>query len=411
MAEWFSYPSIERRKHEKCEKHFSYDMNNMHELLQQKWTFEEMLPIQEQMFPLMKEERDILAISPTGSGKTLAFALPLIDKALREEKKETFAVIVTPSQELSMQIVEVIREWVEGTPVTVTQLIGGANPKRQEEQLKKKPNIVVGTPGRIHEHVRNKKLKMHFVEHLIVDEADQFLTFEKKRFLQDLTSRMSKYAQFVAVSATLPEDIEEQFEHFVNHPAKLEVKAEDLPKKGDVVYSYIAVEDRDKMPTLRGLAALEGMRGIAFMNALGQMTYQEWKLEQTNTKIGLLHSDLKKEERERTLREFRQGKLSILLATDVAARGLDIEGVTHVIHFDLPPTKEQFIHRSGRTGRNGADGEVLSFVTYRQKKDVQKLTRPHRLVHKEWKNGELREVRKDVPKKRHSQKKRHRKRR
>ncbi len=370
----------------------------MHELIEQKWTFEQRLPIQEKMFPVMEEGRDILAISPTGSGKTIAFALPLIDKALREEKKETFAVIVTPSQELSMQIVDVIREWIEGTPVTVAQLIGGANPKRQEEQLKKKPQIVVGTPGRIMEHIKNKKLKMHNVEHLIIDEADQFLATEKKIFLQNVTSRMSKHAQFVAVSATLPKNIEDHFAKFVTDPVKIEVKAEDLPKKGDVTYSYIAVENRDKMPTLRGLAALEGMRGIAFMNALGQMTYQEWKLEGAETKIGLLHSDLKKEERERTLREFRQGKINILLATDVAARGLDIEDVRYVIHFDLPQTEEQFIHRSGRTGRNGKDGEVLSFVTYREKKDIKRFTRPHTLVHKEWAHGELREKR-EVPKK------------
>lgn len=344
------------------------------EPLQQKWKFERTMKVQEEMIPAFLEGKDIVAESPTGSGKTLAYVLPILNK-VDGSKKQTQALIVAPSQELSMQIVEVIREWIVGTDITVQQLIGGANPQRQIEKLKKKPTIVVGTPGRLNELVRANKLKLKEIEIIVLDECDQLLNRDYRVIVKSFIEGAAPGRQVVVVSATITDEIRLVASRMMNEPIQIQIKPEDMVKVGKVTHSFIKVEERDKTEMLRKLANIEGVRGLAFVNNLDQLLMKETKLKFKDAKVTSLHADMKKEERKKSLDSFRKGESRILIATDLAARGLDIEGLTHVIHVDVPLTIEQYLHRSGRTGRAGADGEVLTLLTYKDEKTYKKLLR------------------------------------
>lgn len=368
-------------------------INGMNDKWQEKWRnagFESAMPIQEKMIPEMLAGKDIVAESPTGSGKTLAYVLPILE-AIDPQRKQTQAMIVAPSQELAMQIVNVIREWIEGTDLTVTQLIGGANMQRQLEKLKKKPSIVVGTPGRLNELVKSKKLKMHEIRTLVLDEGDQLMAREHRGIMKDLISATQQDRQIVLVSATITEEVELVAERMMKEPVRIRVTAEDMPAQGKITHSFIKVDERDKTDLLRSLSHMKGMKGLVFVNNLDQLLMKEDKLKFRDAKIVVLHSEMKKDERKRALDAFRKGDVSLLMATEVAARGLDIEMVTHVIHVDVPQTPEQYVHRSGRTGRAGADGEVLTLLAYKDEKHYKKMIKQvaSKPVQKVLRGGEL----------------------
>lgn len=370
-------------------------INELDSIWQEKWKkagFEQAMPIQEQMIPEMLAGNDIVAESPTGSGKTLAYVLPILQR-INPEKKSIQAMIVAPSQELSMQIVNVLREWTEGTDVTVTQLIGGANMQRQLEKLKKKPAIVVGTPGRLSELVKSKKLKMHEIRILVLDEGDQLMAREHRNVMKDLIEKTQHDRQLVLVSATITEEVELVADRLMNHPTRLRVTAEDLPMQGKVTHSFIKVDEREKTDLLRRISHIEGMKGLAFVNNLDQLLMKENKLKFRDAKIVTLHSEMNKDQRKKALDSFRKGEVSILIATEVAARGLDIDAVTHVIHVDVPQSVEQYLHRSGRTGRAGADGEVLTLLAYADERHYKKFTKelPSKPVQKILHGGKLTE--------------------
>lgn len=357
---------------------------------QEKWTFEEEMPIQSKMIPAMIDGKDIIAESPTGSGKTLAYVIPLLTLVDGSSKK-TEALVMAPSQELCMQIVEVFREWTEGTDITVTQLIGGANKQRQIEKLKKKPTIVVGTPGRVWELANDRKLKMHDIQHIVLDEGDQLLGRDHRTDVKSLIAAAASDCQVAVVSATLTDEIRLVADRFMNDPVQLKVTTDEMPQQGKVVHSFIKVDERDKTDLVRRLSHMEGMRALAFINNTDQLLMKESKLKFQDAPVAVLHSGMNKMERKQALDGFRDGTVRVLIATDLAARGLDITGLTHVVHIDVPRTEEQYTHRSGRTGRAGADGEVLSFVSYPDEKTYRKLTRAltGKPVQKVWHRGAL----------------------
>ncbi|MDI7742607.1 DEAD/DEAH box helicase [Lysinibacillus fusiformis] len=365
-------------------------INLLNETLQNKWKYETTMKVQDEMIPAMLEGKDVVAESPTGSGKTLAYVLPILNK-VDGSKKQTQALIVAPSQELAMQIVEVIREWTAGTDITVQQLIGGANSARQIEKLKKKPTIVVGTPGRLNELARANKLKLKEIQIVVLDECDQLLSREYRVTVKSFIEGAAYGRQVVVVSATITEEIKLVANRLMFEPVHIEIKPEDMVQVGKVVHSFIKVDERDKTEMLRRLANIEGLSGLAFVNNIDQVLMKETKLKYRDAKVVTLHSDMKKEERKKALDAFRKGEARILIATDIAARGLDIEGLTHVIHVDVPRTIEQYTHRSGRTGRAGADGEVLTLLSFKDEKDYKKLTREMKVkaVQKVWHQGSI----------------------
>lgn len=370
-------------------------IEKLNPMWQKKWEkagFEQPLPVQNEMIPEMLAGNDIVAQSPTGSGKTLAYVLPILER-INPERQNVQAMIVAPSQELAMQIVNVLRDWTAETEIDVAQLIGGANVQRQIEKLKKKPAIVVGTPGRLNELVKSKKLKLHEIRMIVLDEGDQLLSREHREAMRDLIEKTQHDRQLVLVSATITEEIELVADRLMNHATRIHITPQDLPEFGTVTHSFIKVEERDKTDMLRRLAYLKGMKGLAFINSLDQLLMKENKLNYRDAGVVALHSEMKKEERKQALDAFRTGKVPILLATDVAARGLDVEGVTHVIHVDVPKTHEQYLHRSGRTARAGADGEALTLLSYADERQYKRISKElsSKPVQKVWDRGSLTE--------------------
>lgn len=365
-------------------------IDKMDEVFQEKWTFEKAMPIQEKMIPKILDGQDVVAESPTGTGKTLAFVLPLL-QMIDGNKKQTQALIVVPSQELAMQITDVIREWIKGSAVTVAPLIGGANIKRQIERLKKKPTIVVGTPGRLNELSRSRRLKLFDIRHIVLDEGDILLSREHRVMIKNMISGSNPERQVIVVSATITDEIERVATQFMENPQHIRLERKHLPDLATVTHSFIEATTREKTDLLRGLSHLPNMHALAFVNNIDQVLLKEMKLLHNQAPIAVLHSNMRSDERQNALRSFRQGKTSILLATDLAARGLDIQGLTHVIHVDVPHTIEQYLHRSGRTGRAGEDGEVLAFLTKQEMDDYRKLTRGLNPIEKQYRFGKLEE--------------------
>ena len=319
------------------------------------------------------EGKDVIAESPTGTGKTLAYLLPLLEK-INPDLQSPQALILASSRELVMQINEEVRIWSQGSNIIGAAFIGGANVKRQLEKLKKHPQVIVGTPGRINELIAQKKLKMHEVKTIVLDEGDQLLVPEHMNTIRTIVKTTLKDRQVMMFSATLPIVTEQAAREFMDEPITIKVdKSEKMESKVDHI--YFVVEKRDKFKILEKISRLEGMKGLAFLNDIGELTVIGEKLKYKEIQVGLLHGESNKVEREKALRKLRSGKSPLLLATDVAARGLDIKGLTTVIHVDLAANNDQYVHRSGRTGRAGADGTVISIVTEREERELKKIAR------------------------------------
>lgn len=347
-----------------------FDMLNP--VLQKNWLksgFDSPTPIQEKAIPLIIEGKDLICESPTGTGKTLAYLLPLIQQ-INKEQKATQAIIVAPSRELVMQIYDEVQKWIEKSGITTASFIGGANIKRQVEKLKKHPQIVVGTPGRINELIKMKKLKMHHVQLVVVDEADQLITAEHELTVRNIINSALKERQVLFFSATISDTVEQKGKEILDAPMVIKINRNE--EKSRVEHSFIVCEKRDKIDVLRRLVQMGQMKGLAFINDLGMIAEVGEKLKYKHIPLEVLDGESKKAERERAIRKFRQD-LPLLLATDVAARGLDVQGITHVIHFDPPKDTAQYLHRSGRTGRMGATGQVISIVTRSEVKRLFKI--------------------------------------
>lgn len=370
----------------------------MEPFIQEAWAkegFTDFTDIQKQAIPYLVAGNDVIAESPTGTGKTLAYALPMLQK-MTDEHKHPQALIVAPTKELVMQIHQVVQAFTKGTDITSATFIGGADTKRQVEKLKKKPQILIGSPGRVLELVKAKKIKMHEVKTIIFDEFDQLVQNDAVQLAKDIIKTTLKDRQVLFFSATISKEVQEIAESLAQ-----EAKIVRVEKKAvsTVEHAYIICPLREKMDNLRKVVNIDGVKGLAFLNDPFRLDEIANKLKYRKVKVGVLHAQENKQEREKTLRQFREGRLDLLLATDIAARGLDIEGLTHVIHLDLPDTVDQYIHRSGRVGRMGKAGTVLSFVTEYQEKKLWQFTRKmgYRAHKKEIIAGRLVEVEEKGP--------------
>ena len=350
-------------------------MSFLHSLkpaLQENWkkSFTEPTPVQQRAIPSILEGKDVVAQSPTGTGKTVAYLLPILNK-VDEEKEATQAVILAPSRELVMQIFEEIKAWSIGTRLTSVSLVGGANIKRQMEKLKKRPQLVVGTPGRIWELIQMKKLKTHEVKTIVLDEGDELLGKEHLDDVRRVVKSALNDRQLLLFSATALQDPDQVKAMLGREPERIVVEGE-LAVPSEIEHIYLLCEPREKINLLGKIAKMDGMKGLAFIRSIGNLHVIADKLSYEGIDLEILHSDMRKDERKKALQRLDSGDVSILLATDIAARGLDIKGISHVIHFDLAKDVEQYIHRSGRTGRMGKSGTVVSLVPPRDERELQK---------------------------------------
>jgi superfamily II DNA/RNA helicase len=344
--------------------------------LQQAWEkaeFQTLTSVQSTTIPLIMEGKDVIAESPTGTGKTLAYLLPVLNK-IDPKMQNTQAVILASSQELVMQILSEIQKWGEGTEIKAATLIGGANLKRQLDKLKKSPHIIVGTPGRTNELIKQKKLKMHKVQTVVLDEGDQLLIPEHSETVKNIIkATLADQRQLLLFSATLPPAVEQSVKSLAKNPEVIKVKKDETIDAAKVEHIYFVSEQRDKIKILEKIARIKGLKTLVFIKDIANLKIAAEKLKFKDIHVGQLHSDLTKQERQRYMKKFREGDSEMLLVTDIAARGLDIKGVTHVVHFDFPRELDQYIHRSGRTGRFGAEGTVISIVNEREERDLKRL--------------------------------------
>ncbi|ADP31220.1 DEAD/DEAH box helicase [Bacillus atrophaeus] len=350
-------------------------LHNAKTFIKENWEtsgFTKPTAVQEQTAELIMEGKDVIAESPTGTGKTLAYALPVLER-IQPEQKHAQAVILAPSRELVMQIFQVIQDWKSGSELRAASIIGGANVKKQVEKLKKHPHIIVGTPGRVSELIKMKKLKMHEVKTIVLDEADQLILPEHRETMKQIIKTTLKDRQLLCFSATLKQETEQVLREMTQEPEVLKVERSQHDA-GKVKHQYLVCDQRDKVKLLQKLSRLQGMQALVFVRDIGNLSVYAEKLAYHHVDLGILHSEAKKMERAKILAAFENGEFPLLLATDIAARGLDIENLPYVIHADIPD-EDGYIHRSGRTGRAGKEGTVISLVTPMEESKLKKMAK------------------------------------
>lgn len=318
-------------------------------------------PIQMQAIPLALKGRDIMGSAQTGTGKTAAFAIPLIESLLKSPKGS--ALVLTPTRELGKQIMEIMHQLLgRESKINTAFLIGGEPMNKQFLQLKKQPRLIVGTPGRINDHLDRGSLKLNDTGFLVLDETDRMLDMGFSVQIDRIVKHLPQKRQTLMFSATLPKNIIEMSKQYLTNPERISVGSTINPAK-NIKQEIIRVENEDKYSEL--VRQLEERQGsiILFMKTKYSTEKMVKKLRQENLSADCIHGDLRQNRRERVIREFRNMKFRILVATDVASRGLDIPHIEHVINYDLPQVPEDYIHRIGRTARAGAEGSSLCLIS------------------------------------------------
>lgn len=334
----------------------------------QEMNFDRPTNIQLEAIPEILSNNNVIGRSKTGSGKTLAYLLPILTK-VNLDQKDLQAVILAPTQELAVQIYRVVEDFVQATGMITDVFIGNANVKRQLEKLKKqKPQLIVGTPGRIFELAQLKKLKIHQAKMVVVDEADRMLKErETRQSFIEISKRLDKDTQYMFFSATISEAMKEDVEALIRASATL-VSSDEKLETEKVEHLFITCDERDKIDlTRRMIRNLEVNRGIVFVNHLDKVEETTEKLLYKGIKAGSLSSDSDKVKRAKVMKDIQEGKIDIIVASDLAARGLDVEDVSHIINLHPPVDADAYVHRAGRTGRMGKSGTVISIVTPQEK--------------------------------------------
>jgi ATP-dependent RNA helicase DeaD len=319
-------------------------------------------PIQSQAIPVLLSGKDLVAQAQTGTGKTLAFLLPVMEK-INPGKPHIQALIITPTRELAAQITKEAEKLAAAADISVLPIYGGHTVERQIQKLKSHPQVIIGTPGRILDHLRRKTITLSGVSSLVLDEADQMLHLGFLEEVEELIRNTSGKRQMMLFSATIPARIRSLSAQYMNKPSQLNVHSQNVTLD-EIQQSILETPEEDKVDQLCKL--IEQHRpylAMVFCHTKQRAMILNTLLAQRGYETDELHGDLSQVKRERILKRFSEAKLQILVATDIAARGLDIEGVTHVFNYDIPHDAESYIHRIGRTGRAGETGTAITFVT------------------------------------------------
>ena len=343
------------------------------EVWQKEWdkqSYGEPTLIQSTLYPLLLESESVLGISPTGSGKTVAYLLPLLQKVIQGNGNQL--LIILPSQELASQVADVTRVWAKRLELNVQAIIGGANVKRQIERLKKRPEVLVGTPGRVLELIKLKKIKAHLIQTLVLDEVDDLLSDADFNSTKGIIKSVQADTQIVATSATGEQILPRMDMLFRIELRVIDVTEEDNTK-GSIQHGFIMTPVRKRSEVLRRLAHVEGFKGLVFFNQVSELGAVSERLNYLGIKHQTLASDQHQVERKRAIHDFETGQVSLLLTTDLGARGLDFSDLDYVIQYDLAQSVPDYIHRAGRVGRMGKQGTVISLVNDGEKRELNRL--------------------------------------
>lgn len=344
-----------------------------------KINFNKPTPIQVKAIPLILNLKDVLGSAHTGTGKTAAFCIPLIEMVLSKQCKR--AIILAPTRELAKQIETVVQTLtIKNSPVKSLSLVGGEPMGKQLNRLRSNPQIIIGTPGRVNDHLKRKSLDLSKANFLVLDEMDRMLDMGFSVQIEQILKFIPKEKQTLMFSATISKTIEKLSSKYLSNPERVTVE-EDKSSIPKIDQKVINLTSEEKFPYL--VKHIQDQHGLmlVFVKTKRSAKKMAKALYKEGFDTDAIHGDLRQNKRTTVIKNFRSGKIQVLVATDVAARGLDIPNIEHVINYDLPQQAEDFIHRIGRTGRAGAKGQAWSYVTKsdsRQWREIENILFPGR---------------------------------
>lgn len=339
--------------------------------------------IQSKSIPIFTSGKDLIAQAQSGTGKTGAFVIGSLQK-VNVEEKNTQILIISPTRELSRQTMCVLEELSKHMDVTYQEVIGGTDISRCKSDLDKSPNIVVGTPGRILDMITKNCLFTDKISTVVFDEADEILSYGFKETIHDIVSRIPETTQICLFSATMPHEVLELTTNFMRNPESILVKKEALTLEG-ITQFFINIKVSDwKYDILKDLYdTISISQCIIYFNSKNKLIEINRRLSEENFPVSFIHGDLTSQERKQTMDVFKSGQSRILLSTDLLSRGIDIQQLSLVINFDLPKSKETYIHRIGRSGRYGRKGVAINFITDRDTSNLKEIEEHYNTTVKE----------------------------
>ncbi|HEY4548693.1 MAG TPA: DEAD/DEAH box helicase, partial [Bacillus sp. (in: firmicutes)] len=326
--------------------------------------FEEPTPIQAQAIPIALDGKDMIGQAQTGTGKTTAFGVPLLEKL--SVKEGTQGLVVCPTRELAVQVAEELNRIGQGKGIRALPIYGGQDISRQIRSLKNGPQVIVATPGRLIDHIERKTIRLGAIKMVVLDEADEMLNMGFVEDIEKILAETPKEKQTMLFSATMPRRIQNLAERFMKNPEIVKVKAKEMTVTNIEQY-YVEAHEKQKFDVLCGLLDIQTPElAIVFGRTKKRVDEVVDGLIKRGYSAEGIHGDIPQSKRDQVIRRFKEASIDIMVATDVAARGLDISGVSHVYNFDIPQDPESYVHRIGRTGRAGKKGKAMTFVSPRE---------------------------------------------
>ncbi len=320
-------------------------------------------PIQAGVIPLLLNgDKDIIGQAQTGTGKTAAFALPLLER-LDSSVKENQAIVLAPTRELAIQVAQEIKSFAVKNSPKIEVVYGGNPLGRETDALRRKPQIIVGTPGRMQHHIRKRNITMDTIRYFVLDEADEMLNFGFREEIEEMLGQTPPERRVLLFSATMPKSILNIVQNYMKDYDTVKVKAKEMTNE-NITQKYFCVSPRDKFEALCRVIEMEAhFYAIVFCRTKMDTDFVASKLAAKHLRAEAIHGDVEQNQREKILARFKAGKTNILVATDVAARGIDIASLNYVVNYSLPENYEIYTHRIGRTGRAGNKGTALTFIS------------------------------------------------
>ncbi|MBI4273058.1 DEAD/DEAH box helicase [Candidatus Uhrbacteria bacterium] len=328
-------------------------------------------PIQEKTIPIAIQGKDVVGVAQTGTGKTLAFAIPMLQQL---SAKKGIGLILLPTRELALQVDETFQKIGISFGLRTALIIGGAAMDRQVRALRKNPHVIIATPGRLIDHLHQKIVSLQHVAILVLDEADRMLDMGFAPQIREILSKVPRERQTMLFSATMPEEIARIAVAHMKLPIRIEVARAGSTVKG-VQQEFVIIKKEDKLRLLEKLLSEHVGIVLVFSRTKHGAKKISWAVKQMGHTSAELHSDKSLAQRRHALDGFKSGKYRVLVATDIAARGIDVTGIELVVNYDLPDQAEDYVHRIGRTGRAGRAGKAISFATPDQRRDIIQIER------------------------------------
>ncbi|MBI5282771.1 MAG: DEAD/DEAH box helicase [Candidatus Solibacter usitatus] len=332
-------------------------------------------PVQAQAIPPALSGRDIVATAQTGTGKTLAFVLPILESLTRQPGQPgVAAVILSPTRELALQIDEAFKKLAAGTAIRSAAVVGGMNEQRQLLAIRQGAQVLIATPGRLCDFLERRLVKLNAVRVLVLDEADRMLDMGFLPAIQQIIGPMPATRQTLFFSATIESSVAHLINRYLNNPVRIAIGSTTKPADHIDLHVYEVEQDR-KLSLLHSLLDKEQGSFLVFARTKHGADRLARKLSSRGVRTAAIHGDRTQSQRNQALRGFQKGDTRVLVATDVAARGIHVDGIAHVVNYDLPQVPEDFIHRVGRTGRAGAPGLASTFATRSERSEIRRIER------------------------------------